>query len=329
MKKKAKWLAGAAAAGAAGVVLEYLLARYFTRRTLIRGNAKTERTQKMAGTDWSVYIPMIQEARAKVEQNPCEDVFVTAEDGVKLHGRYFPCKGSDRVALCFHGYTGEGLSDYACMAEHYYEQGFSLMCVDERAHGKSEGTYIGFGCLDRHDAEQWIKYLIERNGENCEILLHGVSMGGATVLMTSGLDLPKQVKAIISDCAFTSAWDVFSSVLKTTYHLPAFPLMHLSDQMARRKAGYGLRECNALDEVKKSHVPTLFIHGDKDTFVPCSMVYELYEACAAPKELLIVEGASHAESYYKDPEKYWTAVKGWIDRYFETRQDKERKEEQE
>lgn len=141
-------------------------------------------------------------------------------------------------------------------------------------------------------------------------------MGGATVLMTSGLDLPEQVKGIVSDCAFTSAWDVFSSVLKTTYHMPTFPLMHLSDRMARREAGYGLKECNALDEVKKSHVPTVFIHGDKDTFVPCRMVYDLYEACAAPKELVIVEGASHAESYYKAPEKYLAAVQTWIDRYF-------------
>lgn len=315
--KKSKWLAGAAAAGVTGMAFEYLLARYFLRRTLIRSKAKTERTQKMAGTDWSVYIPQIRESRERIMALEHEDVTITGRDGVKLHGTYFPQKDSRRVALCFHGYTGEGLSDYACAAEYYWKRGFSLMCVDERAHGKSEGTYIGFGCLDRHDALKWIEYLVQREGDECEIMLHGVSMGGATVLMTSGLELPKQVKGIISDCAFTSAWDVFCSVLKTTYHMPAFPLMYLSDRMARREAGYGLRECNALDEVKKSHVPTVFIHGDKDTFVPCRMVYELYEACAAEKKLVIVEGASHAEAYYKNPEKYLGAIGEWIDRYFQ------------
>ncbi|MGN0159226.1 MAG: alpha/beta hydrolase [Brotaphodocola sp.] len=314
--KFGRWVTGLAAAGMTGAVGEYALARYFLRRTLIRGNAKTERTQKMAGTDWNLYIPQIQECKKRLMELPHEDVFITSQDGLKLHGLFFERENATRVALCFHGYTSEGISDYAMMAEYYWNQGFSLLCVDERAHGKSEGTYIGFGCLDRYDARKWIDYLIERVGEECQILLHGVSMGGATVLMTSGLDLPDQVKGIISDCAFTSAWEVFTSVLKTMYHLPPFPLMQISDKMARREAGYGLDECNAKNEVKKSHVPTVFIHGSGDTFVPCSMVYELYEACAASKELLVIEGAGHAEAYYKEPERYRTVVQTWIDRYF-------------
>lgn len=314
MNKKGAWLAGAVTAGAA---FEYLLARYFLRRTLMRSRAKTERTQKMAGTDWDQYIPEIQASKERLMEQAHEDVTIQARDGIHLHGVYFPCEGSNRVALCFHGYTSEGFSDYACVAEYYRKQGFSLMCVDERSHGKSEGAYIGFGCLDRHDALKWIEYLIERIGDDCQIMLHGVSMGGATVLMTSGLDLPKQVKGIVSDCAFTSAWDVFSSVLKTMYHLPAFPLMHLADKMAKKEAGYGLKECNAVDEVAKSHVPTTFIHGDKDTFVPYQMVYALHDACAAPKQLVIVEGASHAEAFYKDSKKYLEAIQTWIDRYFE------------
>ncbi|MDO5417531.1 MAG: alpha/beta hydrolase [Lachnospiraceae bacterium] len=312
-----KWLAGAAAAGTAGAAGEYALARYFVRRTLIRGNAKTERTQKMAGVDWSIYFPMIQAAKDKILENPSEDVYLTSRDGLKLYGQFFPQAGSKRVALCFHGYTSQSFSDYAVVAAKYWEQGFSLLCVDERGHGKSEGTYIGFGCLDRYDALGWIEYLVERLGEDCQILLHGDSMGGATVLMTSGLSLPPQVKGIVSDCAFTSAWEVFTHVLKSTYHLPAFPLMQISDIIARKEAGYGLDECNAREEVKKSHVPTLFIHGEKDSFVPCSMVYELYEACAAPKELLVVKGAAHVESYYKAPEQYGAMVQTWIDRYFQ------------
>lgn len=97
------------------------------------------------------------------------------------------------------------------------------MAVDERAHGKSEGTYIGFGCLDRNDAKQWMEYMVERLGEDCELMLHGISMGAATVLMSTGLNLPKQVRAAVSDCAFTSAWEVFSHVLRSMYHMPAFP----------------------------------------------------------------------------------------------------------
>lgn len=130
--------------------------------------------------------------------------------------------------------------------------------------------------------------------------------------MASGLELPKQVKAIVSDCAFTSAYEVFQSVLKTMYHLPSFPLMNIANWMSKREAGYGLDECNARREVAKAQVPILFIHGDADTFVPCSFVYQLYGACRSEKKLVIIPGASHAEAYYKDTEAYKNAVRSFI-----------------
>ena len=288
--------AGAAALLAAG---EYALARYFLRRTLMRGKADNKRTQKMAGTDWSVYLPFMEENRQWFLSQPHEDVYIQSEDGLKLHGTYFPGKDPKRAVICFHMGCGLG-----------------VLTVDERAHGDSEGTYIGFGCLDRLDAKKWMEYMAGRLGEDCEILLQGISMGAATVDMAVGLELPPQVKGAVSDCAFTSAKEVFTSVLKTTYHMPAFPLMDLSDRMAKKEAGYGLDECNARDEVKKAKIPMLFIHGSKDTFVPCSMVHELYEACAAPKDLLIIEGASHAEAYYKDRPAYEAAVRKLMERAF-------------
>lgn len=312
--KFTRYLLGAAAVGAAG---EYALARYFFRRTMIRSNAKNERTIKMSGTDWDVYIPAIRKKREWLDLQPREDVYITSSDGLKLHGTFFPRENTKKVAICFHGYTSEGLSDYTSLGKFYLEHGFQVLLVDERAHGQSEGTYIGFGCLDRHDAKAWIEYIIGRVGTDCQILLQGISMGAATVLMTTGLALPPQVKAAVSDCAFTSAYYVFKSVLKTMYHLPAFPLMNLADLMNRRRAGYGLNECNAVNEVAKSVTPTLFIHGDRDTFVPCSMVYELYEACHAPKELLVIHDASHAEAYYKDTEAYENAVTKFITQYFQ------------
>ena len=305
----AKWIAGAAILGGAG---EYAIASYFFRRTMIRSNAKRERTQKMAGTDWDLYIPKIHECKEWLAEQQQEEVWITSEDGLRLHGTFFTNGLSKKVVICFHGYTSEGMNDYSTLAKFYLEHGFCLLIVDERAHGKSEGTYIGFGCLDRKDAKLWIDYTVERLGEDCQILLHGDSMGAATVLMTTGLELPKQVKAAISDCAFTSAWDVFSAVLKNMYHLPPFPIMQLANQMVKKRAGYEMDECNARNEVKKAEIPILFIHGDSDTFVPCDMVYELYEACASNKELLIIEGAGHVEACYKNPEKYEEAIRSFI-----------------
>lgn len=353
-----KWILGL---GAAGAVTEYGIARYFFNRTVLRGNAKRERTTKMAGTSWDAYIPNIRSCREWVMAGENEEVSILSGDGLKLVGSYFPADrgragggsesravagaapesqtvaggGSEsqavagaapesqtvagteagrpvRTVLCFHGYTSEGINDFPCLAKFYLEQGYNVLLVDERAHGRSEGTYIGFGCLDRYDVLSWLEYLIGRFGPEQEFILHGMSMGGATVLMSSGLPLPTQVKGIVSDCGFTSAWDVFTSVLHNMYHMPAFPIMQIADRMAKAEAGYGLAECNAVREVAKAQVPILFIHGDADTFVPCRMCHELYEACASQKSILIVKGASHAEAYHKDIEAYEGALREFL-----------------
>lgn len=305
-------LKAAAGVTVAGIAGEYALAVYFFNRTMIRSNAKQERTQKMAGTDWDKYIPHIRECKEELMKFSHEDMYITSKDGLKLHATWFPCEGSKKVVICFHGYTSEGLNDYSTLALFYRNNGYHLLIVDERAHGQSEGKYIGFGCLDKHDAMLWIREMIEKLGEDCNILLHGDSMGAATVLMAAGLKLPPQVKAAVSDCAFTSAWDVFTSVLNNMYHLPAFPLMQIANRMVKQKAGYELNECDARKEVAKAEIPILFIHGSADSFVPCSMVYELYEACKSEKKLLVVEGAGHVESCYRDETLYQETIKSFI-----------------
>lgn len=321
MGKKGKILGAAAGLTALFAAAEYGLSRYLFLRTVLRARASNDRTQKMAGTDWSVYLPKIEENKNWLLEKPHEEVHIQSEDGLKLHGTFFPNGDNKKAVICFHGYTSQGMNDYPSIGRFYMNRGFALLLVDERSHGESEGTYIGFGCLDRRDAKLWMEYLAGRLGEDCKLLLHGISMGAATVSMSMGLELPTQVKGAVSDCAFTSAWEVFASVLKTTYHLPAFPIMNLADRMAKKKAGYGLNECNAREEVKKAKVPMLFIHGSKDTFVPCAMVHELYEACASEKELLIVEGATHAESYYKDTKAYEEALDRFIGRVIDKERD--------
>ena len=205
------------------------------------------------------------------------------------------------------------MSDFCGLSEYYLSRGYSMLQVDQRSHGESEGEYIGFGCLDRIDACAWIDWVIRKCGEDVRVILHGISMGASTVLMTSGLDLPKQVKGIISDCAFTSPKKVFTHVLHSMYHMPAFPIMQITDMVNQKKAGYGLDECNAAREVQKAKVPILLIHGDADTFVPCSMCDEIEANCASDTTKLIIEGAAHAESYYKDMEAYEQAMTEFLE----------------
>ncbi|MGN0319939.1 MAG: alpha/beta hydrolase, partial [Lachnospira sp.] len=204
------------------------------------------------------------------------------------------------------------LQDFTGLTDYYFKHGYAMLQIDARAHGESEGEYIGFGCLDRKDLLKWIEWTIDKCGTDTEIILHGISMGASTALMASGLMLPEQVKGIISDCAFTSPKEVFTHVLNTMYHLPSFPMIQGADVVNRIFAGYGMDECNAKREVKKAKVPILFIHGENDTFVPVRMCREIYECCASPKKLLIVDGAAHGESYYKDTKAYEAALDDYL-----------------
>ena len=300
-----KTLSALAVAG----VAELGISAYFYRRTMMRNHAKTERTIKMAGTDWNQHMEFIRKRKEYMLSQSHEDWWSVTEDKkIKLHGTWFPQGEQKKVVICFHGYTSEGMKDYIGLSGYYLKHGYSMLLVDERAHGKSEGKYIGFGCLDRKDALRWIQTVMEKVGEDVEIILHGTSMGGATVLMTSGLELPAQVKGIVSDCAFTSPKEVFTHVLRNMIHIPAFPTIQISDFFNKKLAGYGMDDCNAAREVRKAQVPILFIHGSKDTFVPCHMCEVLYENCASRKQKLIVEDAAHAECYYKDTKKYEEAL---------------------
>ena len=305
-------LKGAAAAAGLLAAAEAGVTAYFYRRTMIRFNAKTERTMKMSGVEWEKYMPTMKERREWMMEQPHEDVWITSHDGLKLHGTYFKGEEGDKAVICFHGYTSEGLNDYGSLSHYYLKHGFRMLLIDERAHGRSEGAHIGFGCMDRLDGERWVKWMVEKAGEDVQIILHGNSMGGATVLMMSGLKLPEQVKGIISDCAFTSMKDVFTHVLHSMYHIPAFPIIQIASWINTKKVGYGLDDCNSAREVEKAEVPILFIHGDKDVFVPCWMTEEAYKHCASPKTKLIVEGAGHGESYYKDTEGYERAMDSFI-----------------
>lgn len=240
--------------------------------------------------------------------------YITSFDNLKLHSyKILNENPSDKWAIIVHGYTSEGLN-MSSYAENFYNSGYNIIIPDLRAHGLSEGNYIGMGWDDRFDIISWINYVINENN-NSEIVLLGVSMGASTVSMTSGEELPSNVKAIIADCGYTSVWSEFSYQLDSLFSLPSFPVMNVSSLVTQIRAGYSLKEASAIEQVKKSKTPILYIHGDKDDFVPYYMMDELYNATSSKKEKLTIEGAEHAKSSEVNPELYWNTVFNFINKY--------------
>lgn len=238
--------------------------------------------------------------------------------GQKLCGYLMkPEKESKIYVFGSHGYRSNGRGEWCHFAKHYVEElGYNLFFVDHQAAGESEGRYVGFSSYESKDALKWLSFMNKEFGSDIQIILHGISMGSATVmLMTGSGELPENVKFTIADCGFTSAYDEFASKLEAL-HMPEFSLS-VVNTINKKKAGYDLhRDTNALESIAKAKIPVLFVHGGKDDFVPTYMGYQLYEACSSEyKDILIVPEADHARSYYFGKKEYDAKIDEFIRKF--------------
>ena len=296
-----------------GVGLTEVIGNYFVNYAIARSGAGGDRKISQEST-----IEVLGEDEKIIENNKKiakensekwseaiqqKQVEVKANDNITLRGtEYLNQEETNKWAIILHGYRSNP-SSVLTIGEHFSEKGYNVLIPSMRACADSEGEYVGMGWLDKEDLKCWINLIIEEN-KNAEIILHGSSMGAATVLMASGDELPANVKNIIADSGYTSVWDIFASEAKARFNLPEFPVLNMFQIVANRKAKYDIKEASSLEQVKKSKTPILFIHGDKDDFVPEYMCEKLYDATNCKKEKLIIHGAGHTDGKYREPEKY-------------------------
>ncbi|TGY16016.1 alpha/beta hydrolase [Lactobacillus intestinalis] len=241
----------------------------------------------------------------------------SASDNYKLDANYIPKANSNKTAVILHGYMNnkDTMAAYAYLLN---KLGYNVLLPDARAHGDSEGKYIGYGWIEKSDVKKWINKVLAKNGSNNKVVLFGVSMGGATAMMTSGEKLPKQVKAVVEDCGYTSVKDEIEHEAQDLYHMPTFPrfpMVEIVSGINKAKVGYFFQDGSSVNQLKKNTRPILFIHGAKDTFVPTKMVYQNYKATKSPKELWIVPKAQHAKSYQTAPKQYEQHVARFLNKY--------------
>ena len=236
-------------------------------------------------------------------------------DSWTLRADYVPAATvSKKTIVVAHGYmnTKEDMASYIRM---FHNAGYNVLAPDDRGHGQSDGDYIGYGWADRKDYLLWIKQLLDKQGQDQTIGLYGLSMGGATVMYLSGEKLPHQVKAIVEDCGYSSVDGEISYQAESMYHLPRWPLVPGVLRVAQMHTGVDYKNADALAALRKNHLPTFFIHGAKDKFVPTKMAHANYKASAGKKELWIVPGAAHAQSILKAPQQYQKRVTDFLARY--------------
>ena len=306
-----------------GVGLTEVIGNYFVNYAIARSGAGGDRKISQEST-----IEVLGEDEKIIENNKKiakensekwseaiqqKQVEVKANDNITLRGtQYLNQEETNKWAIILHGYRANPNS-VLTIGEHFSKKGYNVLIPSMRACADSDGEYVGMGWLDKEDLKCWINLIIEEN-KNAEIILHGSSMGAATVLMASGDELPANVKNIIADSGYTSVWDIFASEAKARFNLPEFPVLNMFQIVANRKAKYDIKEASSLEQVKKSKTPILFIHGDKDDFVPEYMCEKLYDATNCKKEKIIIHGAGHTDGKYREPEKYYNTIFDWISR---------------
>ena len=257
---------------------------------------------------------VLDKAIAEFEAAPYEKVFIISHDGLKLTGKYYHMKDKAPLEIACHGYKGNAIRDFAGNYIMAKEDGRNLLLIDERCHGSSGGHTITFGILERKDVLGWIKYANKRFGE-IPIMLSGVSMGAATVLMVSGMKLPKNVKGILADCPFDAPSNIIKKVLGQDRGMPVkfvYPLILLGGKLYGK---FNLEADSPLEAVKKSRVPILLIHGDDDQFVPYEMSCNIHKSAPEKIEFHTIHNAGHAINYVTAPEQYTRIVKAFTDKY--------------
>lgn len=242
---------------------------------------------------------------------PYEDIYVQSFDKLKLHARLFENKNSNKVAILCHGYRGTAYRDFCGGAKEAIELGYNVILIDERAHGTSQGHSITFGVREVKDLLAWVSYARERFGQNIDLALIGISMGGATVLMAAD-KVGENVK-IVADCPYSSPKIMLKETIKAI-HLPVFifyPLVNLTSLLF---AHTSLSKISAYDSIKATNNKVLIIHGNKDSVVNCKISQTLYQTYPDKIRYELFDGADHGVSYLVDTNRYRQTIIDFLEK---------------
>ena len=334
MKMKQEKMRKIGIASALGLVVLVMLGLYGASNYMLNYSLNYPKEERMTAEHWKNRMknecPWMIGWMDSVYQHHCvKDTFVTMPSGYKAHAIYlYAPEATEKTAVVVHGYQvrSEGMLHIAYLYNH--DMGYNVLLPDLYGHGESEGDHIQMGWKDRWDVIRWSEIANEifrvkgegqrakgedRRAKNTRQVIHGISMGAATTMAVSGEKTPDYVKCFVEDCGYTSVWDEFSAQLKDQFGLPAFPLMNTTSALCQYRYGWSFAEAQQIEQVRKSTKPMLFIHGDKDAFVPYAMLHPLYEAkTKGRKAIFIAKGSVHAMAYRDHHEEYTHIVRDFV-----------------
>ncbi|MBE6098320.1 MAG: alpha/beta hydrolase [Schwartzia succinivorans] len=286
----------------------YAVGDYFVDYALKRGNE----TDPLASP--AACVNILDKSRGMPEEPavPTEEWSMIMPDGRNVVAvSYRPAQTGHRWVILAHGYGRDHryVWDYS---EVYLRQGYHVLSPDLCAAGESEGQYITMGVKESEEIAKWAAK-VKKSDKDAEIVLHGISMGAATVMLAAGRYEMPGLMAVIEDCGYTSAYEMFANQLGVIFGLPEFPIMTCVDVVSGIKTGVKVSDAAPIKAIPGIKVPIMFIHGTADKLVPPSMMDKLYNACHAPKSKFVVDGAGHGDAMTVAGKEYWEAVFSFLD----------------
>lgn len=264
-------------------------------------------------TPYAEFAESIPRALQWLQDHNAQEVRTKSFDGLLLRGKWVPAENPKATIILFHGYHTHYIHDFAGIFSLYHSIGLNLLLVRQRSHGESGGKYITFGVRERKDVRSWVDFHNRTHGMD-NVFLGGMSMGASTLLFAAGEDLPPNVRGITADCGFSSPAEILGHIIRQDYHLPPKLVLPLMEVWARVLGGFSFYECDSRKTLARSKIPVVFIHGTADTFVPCAMSQAGYDACAAQREIHLIEGADHGRGYLFEPDRLTKALVDFFNR---------------
>lgn len=300
-----------AAVGATAVAAAHGTTKYLVNVALDRDEPKslTKLKKRLTATQQdSETMAKLRADAEKLEALAEQTIVIESFDGQRLVGHWRGCDEPKRIILAMHGWRSSWSKDFGAIADFWHDNNCAVLYAEQRGQNGSSGEVMGLGVLERYDCLEWIRWINENCSKELPVYLCGISMGATTVLMASGMGLPENVHGIMADCGFTSIYGIWKHIVKNNLHLPYHLWWKDAKAICEKKMLEESSEYSTVDAMKRNITPIIFVHGEEDRFVPVDMTYENYEACTAPKQLLIVPKAAHGMSYLVDKARYEESV---------------------
>jgi len=220
-----------------------------------------------------------------------EEVFFTAEDGVRIHAFYLPAPGARRALLFLHGNAGNA-SHRLPNAADLVQLECSVLVIDYRGYGLSEGRATEAGVYA--DARAGLRHLIEQRGfPESRVIVFGRSLGGAVAV---DLAQERELAGVILESTFPSVADIVSNG-------PAGALLGLL-------AG---RRFDSASKIGRIRAPLLFFHGDRDDVIDHELGRRLFEIAPQPKAFETVPGAGHNDLTQVGGRPYFDRIREFLE----------------